>query len=212
MDIAQRYSDLTSWMAGKSGELRSAKQRHQKVSDDLKDYSEAVILHSDECEILRITGELLRERIKGRVENLVTSGIRSVFGREDYRFELDMQPKRGQMTATPMLINEFRGTEIRQPVMEAHGGGLVNVVAFVLQAVVLALTRPKLRRIMVLDEVFKNVRDEMDNVGMLLRKFHDITGISFIVVTKAHELCDAADIVYDASKDSTGATKFDRRI
>ena len=178
MELESQYADLMSYMAGKAGELRSVQSRRDRLAIELEEHTIAVVLYTDECEILRITGEILREGIKKRVENLVTSAIRSVFGREDYRFELEMELKRGQMTATPMLINEFRGTEIRQPVMDSHGGGLVNVISFVLQAVVLALTRPKLRKMIFLDETFKNVRDEIGAVGTLLRKLQVLVLLS----------------------------------
>jgi len=210
-ELKKEFDGLRRWLEGKEGERRVVKKRLDDTVKKLDEATEMVGLHNLECETLKVASDLLRETIRERVENLATSALRSVFDRRDYRLELDMKLKYGQMTATPMLVSEFRGAEIRQPVLEAHGGGLVNVVSFVLQVVVLALTRPNLRRIMLLDEAFKNVRDEIGNVATLLRKLHEITGIQFVVITKEQALCDAADIVYDVTKASDGATKFDRR-
>lgn len=207
-----RFSELTTWATRKTGELDIIRKTLKENEVVLANATKAVTLHAEECTVLKIMGELLRERIKKRLENLVTLALRSVFQNNDYRFELDMDLKRGQMIATPMLISRFKGEEIRQTVLNGHGGGPADIIMFVLQAVVLVLTHPKLNRIMLLDERFSHVRDEIGDVAVLLRKFHDITGIKFVIITKEKDLCEAADKIYDVTKISDGTTVFKERV
>lgn len=207
-----RFSEHSTWATRKAGELDAARKMLKDSQKMLDKADKDVALHEEECNVLRIMGELLRERIKKRVENLVTLALRSVFQNQDYRFELDMELKRGQMNAIPMLISKFKGKYIKQPVLDGHGGGPADIIMFVLQAVVLVLTHPRLARTMLLDERFAHVRDEIGNVATLLRKFHEITGIQFVIITKEQELCEAADKVYDVSKATDGTTIFKERM
>jgi hypothetical protein len=187
------------------GEANARKVRYEQVVEQLADATVRSSLHARECDALRIVSDILRESIKARVERLGTLAVQSVFGREDLRLELKMDLSKGQMTAVPMLASEFRGEEILLPVKDAKGGGLVNVVSFILQVVVLVLTRPAVAKTIFLDERFKNVRDEIDRVGELLQKLHEMIGLQFVVVTKERAIADAANRVFWMERDETGA-------
>ncbi len=196
--IISSFEELVKKVERRSGALEAAKADLKTLEQNLNTAETAVVLHAGECDVLKLISDILRERIKERVEHLVTMGLRSVFERPDYRFELDMDLKRGQMTATPMLVSLFGDIEIKTPVMDSHGGGLVNVTAFILQAVVLALTKPKLAQVMMLDERFKNVsRNFLHNITELLKKLHEVTGIQFVLVTQRPELAQDADMIYE---------------
>ena len=96
-----------------------------------------------------------------------------------------------------MLTSDFNGKEIEMPLIDGHGGGLVNVAAFVLQTIVLVLTRPRLKRTLILDERFANLfRGNLPKVSELMRKLHEVTGTQFILVTQRPELAEYADKVF----------------
>ena len=204
-ELLTRFKTLTSEVDVELGRLRSEKDRLEQAVDTLADATIKVSIHAQECDALRIVGEILREGIRERLERLVTLAVRSVFGRDDLRFELKMELSKGQMTATPMLASMFKGEELLLPVKDAKGGGLVNVVSFVLQVVVLVLTKPKVARTMFLDERFKNVRDEIDKVGELLQKLHEMADVQFVVITKERALANSADRVFWMERDEDGA-------
>ena len=104
------------------------------------------------------------------------------------------------------MISSFSLWE-KTSILDAHGGGVVNVAAFVLQVIVLALTKPKLAKVMMLDESFRNVsREYLSRVAELLKKLNKITGIQFILVTHKHELAEDADKIFEVKKDENGKT------
>lgn len=158
-------------------------------------------------EILKVASEVRREEVRKKVESLVTMAIRSVFGREDYRFEFDIKEKRGQIVARPMLISKFRDEELTASVQDGHGGGLVDVCAFVLQVIVICLVKPSIRRVYVGDESFKHVSGEyLHNVSALLSKLHSMLELQIILVTHKAELAEQADKVFGVSLDENGVT------
>lgn len=204
--ISKTYDDLNREAQRRAGELAAARKDLGQHEADLKAWQEKVELHGEECDVLRIVGELLHERVRQRVEVLVTMALRSVFD-SDYRFWIDMDHKRGQAVATPMIEFTFRGNPVSVEAKDAKGGGIVGVTAFVLQLVVLTLTRPRLARVMVLDERFRHVsREYLSKVAQLLKKLSDITKIQFILVTHKTEFVDSADKVFNVSKTGEGVT------
>lgn len=205
--LRQRSKTLGSEVERLRGRQQAADEAAAKSATALATVTEDVELFGRECDALRTIGELLRENVKAKVERLVTTALRSIYGREDYEFVLEFELQRGQMTATPMLRSRFREDVITVPVQDAHGGGIVNVVAFVLRVVVLVLTRPALQRVIVADESFRNVsREYLPRVADFLRSLHDITGVQVVMVTHQPEMIEAADRVYRVTKDGAGVT------
>jgi ABC-type molybdenum transport system ATPase subunit/photorepair protein PhrA len=73
--------------------------------------------------------------------------------------------------------------------MEEDSGGVVDVASFVLRLSCLMLSKPPLRRLIVLDEPFKFVSVEYrDNVRAMLEKLAKDFKIQFIMVTHIEEL------------------------
>jgi ABC-type molybdenum transport system ATPase subunit/photorepair protein PhrA len=79
--------------------------------------------------------------------------------------------------------------------MEEDSGGVVDVAAFVLRLSCLMLSKPAVRRIIVLDEPFKFVSIEYrDNVRMMLEKLSSDFDIQFIMVTHIEELVTGKEV------------------
>jgi len=151
------------------------------------------------AELVQAATETRRQELKDRVESLVTRGLRAVFGRNDYEFAFDVSLSRSMIGVVPVLRSEFEGDMIETAITEGHGGGIADVVSFVLRVVVLSLTRPRLAPVMVLDESFRHVSpDCLRGVATLLRELNQSAGIQFILVTHKPELLDAADVIYRA--------------
>lgn len=160
------------------------------------------------AELLQAATETRRGELKDRVEVLVTRGIRAVFDRPDYEFAFNVTRQRGFMGVVPVLRSDYHGKRLEASLREGHGGGVCDVVAFVLRVVILSLVRPKMAPILILDESFRNVAAEhLRGVASLLVELNRSAGIQFVLVTHKPELLDAADVIYRARLEE-GETKF----
>ena len=73
--------------------------------------------------------------------------------------------------------------------MSASGGGVVDVAAFALRLSCLMLSKPPLRRLLVLDEPFKFVSAEhRDRIQTLLRTLAEEMRIQILMVTHIEQL------------------------
>jgi len=159
-------------------------------------------------EILQAAVETRREELRDRVEVLVTRGLRAVFGREDFEFAFNVQTKADVINVIPVLRSMFGERVLETEIADGHGGGVADVIAFVLRVLVLTLTRPKVAPIMILDESFRHVSPNyLRGVATLLAELNQTAGIQFLLVTHKPELLDAADVVYRAHM-NLGGTEF----
>lgn len=73
--------------------------------------------------------------------------------------------------------------------MTAAGGGVVDVAAFALRVSCLMLHRPRLSKVVVLDEPFRFVSAEyQENVGRMLEELASDLDLQVIMVTHNEEL------------------------
>lgn len=205
--LTDEYQALRTKALHRIGKFAQLREQLKEKQAQLGTLETAEHLHGEECDVLRIVGELQQRRTTERVENLGTMALQSVFKRPDYKFVLLMEHKKNQMTAVPMLVTKFKGTEIIIPVDDAKGGGIGDVVSFVMRVIVHTLTRPRLAKTMWLDEPFRDVsRQHLPAVGALLRKLIEVTGVQFNMVTHKTEFAEAADKAFTLAQDSEGVT------
>ena len=154
--------------------------------------------------LLSAMQELWRERFQAGVGEVVSRGLTAAFGEP-----LDLVVEMGQSGDLPVAkfsIRDSRG--LATDIIDARGGGLVNVASFLLRVLLLLSARPPLARLLVLDEAFANVSAEyLSAVVALLRRICDDGGFQLLLVTHRPELADAADVAYRFELDATGATQ-----
>lgn len=155
-------------------------------------------------ELLKIIASKREARVRDRLETLVTQALRIVFEDDSYSFFIEQSIKRDQASATLMLEkSDEDGNLFRTPIRGFHGGGVVDIIAFVLNAIILKLVRPLRRQTMWLDEPFSQVsKSYRPRVAEMLRWLHEETGLQFVIVTHEQEYISVADTVTRISQTS----------
>lgn len=209
--------ELEPWMAELKTKIAKDEGRRDQIAKKLDlekfrqqhNHGEAVKARAA-VEVVNAATELRRQELRDRVEELVTKGLRAVFERTDLRFSFKLSTRSDRFGVEPVLISGFGDEELEVEIADGHGGGVADIVAFLLRVVVLCLARPKLSRVMILDETFKHVSPEyLRGVAVLLKELSESAGMQFVLVTHKPELLDAADVIYRASLDPKGQTKFE---
>lgn len=129
--------------------------------------------------ILGDLAQKVQQKVHNRISTVVSSCLAAVF-EDPYEFTILFEKKRGGTVAVLRFIRD--GNEI-SPV-EASGGGAVDIAAFALRAVCLVLHRPRLRRVLFLDEPFKFVsKSYQAAVRSMLEQLSRDLSIQIIMVT-----------------------------
>lgn len=134
-------------------------------------------------QLLQSIAAAVQQETHSRIASIVSRCLEAVFD-EPYEFHIDFEQKRGK---TEAVLTFQRGGIAVDP-MTASGGGVVDVAAFALRLSCLLLTRPKLRKVLILDEPFRFVSKEYrPRVRQLMERLAEEMEIQFIVVTHIHD-------------------------
>lgn len=139
--------------------------------------------------------EQQRKELETRIQTLVDYGVRMVFG-EAYRFVVRSELK-GKSVRTEFFLVDH-GIELS--LLDATGGGIGDVVAFLLRVVMLCLI-PGQRRVLILDEPFKFVSTtHFQRLEALMQELTAQLGLQILMVTHKTELIDAATTLVRVTK------------
>ncbi len=129
--------------------------------------------------IVQGVAQTVQQRAHGQIAAVVTRCLAAVFD-DPYEFKIRFDRKRGKTEA--VLAFERDGLILEDPLNEV-GGGVVDVAALALRLACIMLSRPPRRRLLVLDEPFRNVRgvgNKRRMRRMLLRLAED-TGFQIVL-------------------------------
>jgi len=151
-------------------------------------------------ETLKQIGEHKKKATIEMFERVVTMAVKEVFG-FDYRFSIEVSTEKKVLTKFKLLQKD--GLEL--DIMSSCGGGVVDVVAFVLKALMLASIRPQREPIMFLDESFAHVSSEyVPRVAFLLQSLSKQLNMRFLLVTHQQSFMEVATHGYSLVKTGAG--------
>jgi DNA repair ATPase RecN len=133
----------------------------------------------------------------GRVELVVSNGLQLVFGDAVSCLLEKKEGARGTSYRIKVKVETEDGDVIDDP-MDAFGGGVVNVAAFLLR--VLLLHRFKLAKLLVLDETMNNLSSlHLPAASELLRSLADDYGFTVLMVTHQPGMAVRAHRAYEVA-------------
>lgn len=131
----------------------------------------------------------------GKIESVVSAGLHRVF--DDKTLALVVEKRETARGYSYRLLIKH-GDTVGNP-MESFGGGIQNVVAFLLR--IIFIKRFKLAKLLAVDESFANVSVDyinyVSNVSAMLKTLTKDHGFTILAVTQVAELTEAAEHVYE---------------
>ncbi len=164
-------------------DLNSAKRQCKEEKKSLKQVKKE-LEHTKEAQtIIQQIAQVVQQRAHERIEGVVSKCLEAVFG-DEYGFKIHFERKRGRTEANLLLLKD--GHEI-EDALNADSGGVVDVAALALRLSSIVLAKPRLRRIMLMDEPFRNLDiQNRERVRILLEELAKDFKVQFIIVT--HEI------------------------
>lgn len=171
-------------IADKAAEYRTATQHRKRCKSLAIDAISCVEDTEDAQCLLQQIAQGIQENAHKQIAGVVSKCLSIVFD-EPYEFCISFERKRGR---TEAALSFKRNNQHVDP-MTASGGGVVDVAAFALRLACLSLSRPKLRRVLVMDEPFKFVSEQYrDRVRSMIETLAEEMEVQFIMVTHIPEL------------------------
>lgn len=151
----------------------------------LKKAEKTLTRSQDAQEILQHLAQAIQQRAHDKISEVVSHCLSAVFGDDAYTFKIEFERKRGRTEAHLRFV---RGDLDVDP-MTASGGGVIDVAAFALRIACLMLHRPRLSRVVILDEPFRFVSSQyQDGVRTMLEELSKEMGLQIIFITHNENL------------------------
>lgn len=130
-------------------------------------------------EVLQRIAQAVQQKAHERIASVVSSCLKSVFD-DPYEFHIDFERKRGRTEANL----RFTRRNLDVDPMTASGGGVVDVAAFALRVACLMMHRPRLSKLLVLDEPFRFVSAQYQpQIRVMLEELADDLDLQIVMVT-----------------------------
>lgn len=188
-------------VAFKSGVSRVNQQLSYEQTNITRLEAKIKQLEADKALLLKAVGlidrtiQVISANGIGKIESIVTAGLQQVFGDKTIGFLVE---KKESARGYQYRLLVRHGDTIGNP-MTSFGGGVQNVVAFLLR--VIMIKRFKLAKMLVLDENFANVGNEegheyLENASEMLRTLCDRHGFTILAITHQPILASYAHHIY----------------
>lgn len=141
--------------------------------------------------IIAEVAQAVQQHVHAQVSRIVSRCLEAVFP-DPYTFEIFFEEKRGKTEARLAFVRDG----IEYDPVTAAGGGVCDVAAFGLRLAALVLSRPRRRRLLVLDEPFRMIsRNYAPAVRELLEDLSAELDLQIVMVT--HDPALAAGTVVE---------------
>jgi len=197
--IELKYREAENVLAEMRGRVKLLTEQKEESEKQLRTLNVKYKDMGEVLDSLRVYASLKEQTLREKLDNIVTQGLRLIFG-EGYKSKLEFDISRGQAVIKPKIVTEVNGKELEADVADAHGGGLVNIVSVIYQILILSLVKPRQRRVLFLDEPFRNVSEEyLEATAEFIRQLNKKLGIQIVLITHRKQLTEVADKVYEFS-------------
>ena len=174
------------------GVASSAAARYATLREEEATLAKSLEIRVSDLDVKRKAFDLMSDVMKDRreesrksIEAMVTRALEVIFG-PHLKFRL-MSASRGGQASFDVVIHNERTGENLDP-LNSCGGGVAQVVGFVLRVIALMMYRPRLDMTLLLDETFAMVSSEYrPKLAAFMREMVDNAGFRILHVTHDEE-------------------------
>jgi len=201
-DLDIRLKSISNKVQQTVGMKKQLEERFGSLDREIKRLGASLELKQMTKEVLDKLVTLERRSASEELQRLVTRGIVAVWG-GDWEFKIE-EGMRADISSAKFKL--FKDGE-EEDILDSHGGGLVQVISFLMRVIFLLRITPKLRKYMFLDEPFSQVSaNYQPSVAELVSQLARDLMIKMLMVTHQPVFSEKADRVYQLY-DSNGETK-----
>jgi DNA repair exonuclease SbcCD ATPase subunit len=184
-ELISRLQELAKKVKSKSLNFESAKSQLALEKSLLSKSKNSLLRVIEAHSIITEVAKQVQQQAHDGIASVVSRCIAAVFDRP-YQFKIKFEKKRNRTEAKLVFLD---GEHEVVP-LKASGGGVADVASFALRLACMALSRPRVRRVLILDEPFKFLNSEVyrERARQLLETLADEMEMQIILVTGLDEL------------------------
>ena len=186
----------TKFLYQKKAELASLREKKAKLLDSISSNISLLSSSIEARDLVSEVGILAQKEIKGVIEELVTQALQAIFGKE-YSFVLEDVINRNKPETNFFVCISGRKHSIRGEL----GGGVVDLIAFVLRIILWAISTPRSADILIFDEPMKFIdKEHLVLAGEMVKRLSETLKVQILIVSHEEQIISAADTSYFVEK------------
>ena len=132
--------------------------------------------------IVQGIAQAVQQKVQEKISAVVSRCLEAVFGDDAYEFAIRFDQKRGKTEARIVFVRD--GKEFDDPLNEV-GGGVLDVASLALRLACIIMSKPAVRKLLILDEPFSAVRGVKyrNRTRKMLERLSEEMGIQWIIST-----------------------------
>lgn len=181
MNLASIKQKVNSYLS----ELSLASRQVEEEQTNLLRCEEKLVNAQIAQKICQEVGSGIQQEAHKQISSVVTRCLQAVFEDDSYEFRIQFEQKRGKTEAVLCFVRE----EIQTDPLNSSGGGVIDVAAFALRLACLLLTRPRKRKLLVMDEPFRFLsKSYRPKIKVLLETLAKEFSLQILMITHSDEL------------------------
>lgn len=181
------YEKILNKQIGKKELLTKNKDKYFKEIEILiqrqKDIEKAKVL-------IQNIAKKTQEEIRFHIEDIVQMALDACYF-DEYEFKVNFEIRNNKTEADLVFIKD----EEQINILNATGGGVVDITAFALRIAIWSLS--KTDNVIIFDEPFKHLsRNLREQAGKMLKRLSKKLNIQMIIITHDDEIIDNSDKVF----------------
>ena len=159
---------------------RQAGERVVEEKGRLKAASRHALSATSAQDLIQQAAQTVQQMAHDKIAAVVTKCLTSVFD-EPYEFRIEFLKKRGRTEARLTFLKDGK----EEDPLDGSGGGILDVASLALRLACLMLNKPRGRKLLVLDEPFKNVNGtrNRERAARLIETLAEDFGLQIIMTT-----------------------------
>ena len=191
IQLEDRFKTMTSELDGLNGRCLLLQEQTSNAENKLVELNHKKEVYTKSVELLTFISEVTKQKLKIGLESMTTYALLYVFN-EDYKFLVEFD-RRGNLQEIDFKILPPGRTEASDP-LDSIGGGVLDVVSFVLRIIAIELSKPRINGFIAYDEPCKHLSTLYRlKMGEFFRYISQELNHQLIIVTHFEELKEYAD-------------------
>ncbi len=211
-DVKQSLDLAHNAVQQRIGEHRSLEKRAADLENEIAVLTDTSLTVEKAVWLLQQYADFQQKEVIGKVEGIVTEGLKTVFQNDSLEFKLYYsETKAGTKKKAPEItmavFYEIEGQRIKGDIKDSFGGGLSVVVATLLRIIIVMLMGDTVRPILFLDEPIKDLSPEYpdqdtvasryrDRMADFLKQLTEETPVQIVMVTHEPNYAEVSDADY----------------
>jgi ABC-type iron transport system FetAB ATPase subunit len=199
-NLIQKFNSLKDLFNRKLGNYEATKQRLNMVEEQVINLTTKEDNLKKASIFLQSLSDTSRVQTIDKISQIVTDALQTVKDK-NLEFKMQLNVERNQPSLEMKILNKLNGQEYS--ILDSFGGGISDIISMTLRIALLVLWKPKLSKVLILDEVgkFISVKDQ-ELLAEFIKQISNKLGIQFVWITHSEVLTKVASKVFEVTQEN----------